>query len=77
MPNMGKRAPAQPPPRVYRDEPDHDDATSISSAVPLGDVDFRGDNANYSDADLPAYEDVAHISSASSATIGAEEEPMS
>ncbi len=42
----------RPPPGVYRDEPDRDDAASTSSAVLLEDV-------GYSDADLPAYEDVA------------------
>jgi len=50
---MGKLMTPRPPPGVYRDEPDRDDAASTSSAVLLEDV------GGYSDADLPAYEDVA------------------
>ncbi|KAH8652715.1 hypothetical protein BGZ60DRAFT_387661 [Tricladium varicosporioides] len=46
-------------PGVYRDEPDRDDAASMSSAVLLGDID------SFPDEELPAYED--HPSSSSSA----------
>ena len=74
---MGKRAPAQPPPRVYRDEPERDDAASTSSAVALGDVDFHDDDSNYPDAELPAYEDVPPSSSASTAPLGSQSEQIS
>jgi len=49
---MGKLMTPRPPPGIYRDEPDRDDAASTSSAVLLEDV-------GYPDAELPAYEDVA------------------
>jgi hypothetical protein len=46
------KAPIQPhQPRVYRDEPDRDDAASMSSAVLLGDID------SLPDEDLPSYSD--------------------
>jgi hypothetical protein len=41
---------AQPPPAVYRDEPDYAETASMASAVLLDDVDFP-------DEELPAYED--------------------
>lgn len=46
------KAPAPPSqPGVYRDDPDRDDAASMSSAVLLGDID------GLPDEDLPAYSD--------------------
>lgn len=48
---MGKKSGSKPPPGVYRDEPDRDDAASTSSAVLMEDVE-------YPESDLPAYEDV-------------------
>ena len=49
---MGKPT-SQPPPVIYRDEPDRDDAASTSSAVSM-------DTMGYPEADLPAYEDVVN-----------------
>ena len=52
---MGKPLLSKPTPGVYRDPSDRDDAASTSSAVLMDDID-------YSDADPPAYEDVATMS---------------
>ena len=52
---MGKPLLSKPTPGAYRDAPDRDDAASTSSAVLMDDID-------YSDADPPAYEDVATTS---------------
>lgn len=62
---------ARPPPGIYRDEPDRDDAASTSSAVPMGSVDFHEEN-NYPDSELPAYEDVPSTSAAPIASTGHE-----
>ncbi|KAL8667707.1 MAG: hypothetical protein Q9202_000562 [Teloschistes flavicans] len=51
---MGKVASSKPPPGVYRDDPDRDDAASTSSAVLMEDVE-------YPDSDLPAYQDVPPV----------------
>ncbi|KAL8684675.1 MAG: hypothetical protein Q9218_008194 [Villophora microphyllina] len=51
---MGKIAGSKPPPGVYRDDPDRDDAASTSSAVLMEDVE-------YPESDLPAYEDVPTV----------------
>ena len=49
---MGKPVVTQKPqPGLYRDDQEHDDVASTSSAVRL-------ENIDYPDADLPAYEDV-------------------
>ena len=68
---MGKANQAsRPPPGVYRDDPDRDDAASTSSAVPLRSVDFHDEENNYPDAELPAYEDVPSIPSGPNANAG-------
>lgn len=41
---------AQPPPAVYRDDPDYAETASMASAVLLDEVDFP-------DEELPSYED--------------------
>ena len=64
---MGKPMPPKPSPGVYRDDPDRDDAASTSSAVLM-------DHIDYSDSDLPAYED---ISIASRPTPAPNQEPQS
>lgn len=51
---MGKITGSKPPPGVYRDDPDRDDAASTSSAVLMEDVE-------YPDSDLPAYQDVPPV----------------
>lgn len=51
---MGKPSVTKPPPGVYRDDPDRDDAASVSSAVLLEDVE-------YNDEDLPSYSDLPHL----------------
>ena len=70
---MGKAKPdTRPPPGVYRDEPDRDDAASTSSAVPLGRVDphDNDEDNDFPDAELPAYENVPSLSSAPNASAG-------
>ncbi|MCJ1313971.1 hypothetical protein MMC25_007651 [Agyrium rufum] len=50
-----KRA-TKPPPGIYRDDPDRDDASSISSAVPLSDQDpFCDENDGNETPALPPY----------------------
>lgn len=73
---MGKKPSAQPAPRVYRDEPDRDDAASTSSAVPLeGVYVHENDHENaFPDAELPAYEDVPSLPSTRSAAVRPERE---
>ncbi len=66
---MGKTTSVQPPPRLYRDDPDRDDAASTSSAVPLGGVNIQNDNYHDIDAELPAYEDVANLPTISGSTV--------
>jgi hypothetical protein len=56
---MGKsKGHDRPPPGVYRDDPDRDDAASMSSAVLLGDRDFPQAQDDEDLDGLPAYADV-------------------
>lgn len=66
---MGKPIPLKPPPGVYRDEPDRDDAASTSSAVLMEDI-------GYPDTDLPAYEDVVSPRGHRQDTEDAQHEPQ-
>jgi len=67
---MGKsRAFASPPPAVYRDLPDRDDAVSASSAVLMSDIEYpveetpliEGSSESFPQEQLPAYSDVATL----------------
>ena len=65
---MGLKHDAKPPPGIYRDDPDRDDAASTSSAVLLDEVQHPVDS------ELPAYEDVP---TATRPALSHEEEPLS
>ena len=64
---MGKKVDFKPPPGVYRDDPDRDDAASTSSAVLLDEIEESAEPG------LPAYEDVPALRPAGSQ----ESEPIS
>lgn len=51
-----------PPAGVYRDDPDRDDAASISSAVLLGDYDYPEDEP-------PAYTDDVQVAATAPASV--------
>ena len=55
---------SKPPPVTYRDEPDHANTASMSSAVLLSDIEYPEEETPLSEGfpedELPAYSDVAH-----------------
>ena len=61
---MGKTTTHNPGPPAYRDEPDHAETASMSSAVLLDDVD------SFPDEDLPAYTDLPSASTPSGSSTG-------
>jgi len=56
---MGKTTAHNPGPPAYRDEPDHAETASMSSAVLLDDVE------SFPDEELPAYTDIPSASTPS------------